>query len=240
MLRPTAVAGAALVLLARTGGRARTRPRGLTKVPARVVHRREPWPSVGTVGPPVHHHRPGWRTPRSPTWTRPWPRWPATATWPRRPAVTGNRQRHGPASQAKVRDPGLADESRGCAQCCAVLCRSESTPGSAVRAAGPSGTGRDPAVEASALTWSVTAMSDATGRRQRQTPEPATTWPPSPSRNRTWQSQPRFIASRQRQLLRLATAPITHYGTPLTSAQRNMITTQNEDLFVVKGFRARS
>jgi hypothetical protein len=30
-----------------------------------------------------------------------------------------------------------------------------------------------------------------------------------------------------RQLLRLATAPITRYRTPLTSAQRNMITMQN-------------
>ena len=52
-----------LCSLGQTGRRAWTRARGLTRVPARVVHGREPWPSVGTVRLPVHRHRPRWRTP---------------------------------------------------------------------------------------------------------------------------------------------------------------------------------
>ncbi len=170
---------------------------------------------------------PAWMA--DPTLRQPGPGGPPPQPGRGAPAVTGNRPRHRPACQARAGSPVCQMRAAIVRNATRCLCRSGSTPGSAVPAAGPPGTGApgDPAVEASVLTWSVTAMNEATERRQDPTPEPATTWPPSPSRNRTGQSQPRFIASRQRQLLRLATAPITHYSTPLTSAQRNMITTQN-------------
>ena len=173
VMRPTAVAGAAFVLSCSTGGRARTRSLELTRVPARVVHLREPRPSAGTVGAPVHHHRPGWRIPRFAHLDQ------ALAQVARHPNMAAASQRSpgtaggtGPPARPG-QGPGLADESRRYAQCGAVFAPQREH--ARFRSAGCRTTWNrehlgDPAVEASALSWSVTAISEATGPRQGPTP----------------------------------------------------------------------
>jgi hypothetical protein len=72
-----------------------------------------------------------------------------------------------PVLLVSVTQPGRVDESRSCAQCSAVFVpqREHARFGSAgCRAAWNREHMGDPAVEASALTGSVTAMSEATGR----------------------------------------------------------------------------
>jgi len=92
---------------------------------------------------------------------------PATATRPRRQGGPREPPAAPACLPAQDREPGLAGESRSCAQCGAVFVPQREharfcTAG--CRAAWNREHLGDPAVEASALTWSVTAMSEATGR----------------------------------------------------------------------------
>src|SRR5215831_9789196 len=79
--------------------------------------------------------------PASPAWTRPWRRYPPPQPGPVAKTVPGNRQQHRPACPHRAESlawRGRAAAVRSAAQC---SCRSVSTPGSALLAAGPPGTG---------------------------------------------------------------------------------------------------